>query len=171
MGSELKVGFLGAGKMASALARGFIKAGLVSADRVIASDPVENARAHFASEVGGKPSPHNSDVLKFADVVFLAVKPDHVADVLTEARPQFTERHLLVSIAAGVPIARIESLLGTGARIIRVMPNTPALVGASASAFAVGQAARAEDAALVQRLLLAVGVAYQVKESDRKSVV
>lgn len=165
MGSELKVGFLGAGKMASALARGFIKAGLVSADRVIASDPVENARAHFASEVGGKPSPHNSDVLKFADVVFLAVKPDHVADVLTEARPQFTERHLLVSIAAGVPIARIESLLGTGARIIRVMPNTPALVGASASAFAVGQAARAEDAALVQRLLLAVGVAYQVKES------
>lgn len=165
MGSELKVGFLGAGKMAAALARGFAKAGLVSVERLIASDPVESARTHFANEVGAKPSAFNPDVLKFAEVIFLAVKPDHVSDVLAEVRPQFTERHLLVSIAAGVPISRIESLLGTGARIVRVMPNTPALVGASASAFAVGKAARAEDAALVQRLLSAIGVAYQVKEA------
>jgi pyrroline-5-carboxylate reductase len=165
MGSELKVGFLGAGKMAAALARGFVNAGLVTPDRMMASDPIENARTHFASEVGGKPTAFNPDVLKFAETIFLSVKPDQVSDVLSEVRPQFTDRHVLISIAAGVPIARLETALGAGARVVRVMPNTPALVGASASAFATGKGAQPQDAALVQKLLSSVGVAYQVKES------
>lgn len=165
MGAELKVGFLGAGRMAAALARGFAKAGLVKPQDMMASDPVESARAHFASEIGSKPTAFNPDVLKFAPVILLAVKPDHVTEVLVEARPHFTERHLLISIAAGVPIPRLESALGSGARVVRVMPNTPALVGASASAFALGKNANAEDAALVQKLLTSVGVAYQVKEA------
>src|SRR4029077_4715653 len=86
-------------------------------------------------------------------------------DVLAEARPHFTEKHLLISIAAGVPLARLEGALPPGARVVRVMPNTPALVGASASAFAPGQAAQPEDAQLTQKLFSAVGVAYPVKES------
>jgi len=165
MGSELKVGFLGAGKMAAALARGFTKAGLVSADRIIASDPVESARSYFSKELSSKTSAANADVLKFAEIVFLAVKPDQVNDVLADIRGGFSERHLLISIAAGVPIPRIEGALGATARVVRVMPNTPALVGASASAFALGKNARPEDGALVQKLLSAVGVAYQVKEA------
>jgi pyrroline-5-carboxylate reductase len=165
MGSELKVGFLGAGKMAAALAKGFIKANLVSADQIVASDPLETARTHFSKDTSSKTSAANADVLKFADVLVLAVKPDHVGDVLSEVRGNFTERHLLISIAAGVPISRIESVLGAGTRVVRVMPNTPALVGASASAFAVGNGARTEDATLVQKLLSSVGIAYQVKES------
>jgi pyrroline-5-carboxylate reductase len=71
----------------------------------------------------------------------------------------------LISIAAGVPITRLESALGDGARVIRVMPNTPALVGASASAYALGKSARPEDGELAQRLLSSVGVAFAVKES------
>ena len=165
MGSELKVGFLGAGKMATALARGFIRAGLVNASSMIASDPIEASRSHFAQETGTKPIAFNPDVLKFAGVIFLAVKPDQVNDVIAEVRPAFTERHVLISIAAGVPISRIESALGGGARVVRVMPNTPALVGESASAFALGKGASTEDGALVQKLLSSVGVAYQVKES------
>jgi len=165
MSVELKVGFLGAGRMAAALAKGFVQAGLVSADRIIASDPLESARTQFSKDVSAKTLASNPDVLKSADVLFLAVKPDQVNDVLADIRPHFTERHLLVSIAAGVPISRIESVLGTNMRIVRVMPNTPALVGASASAFALGKGTRPEDGALVQRLLLSVGVAYQVKES------
>ena len=70
----------------------------------------------------------------------------------------------MISIAAGVPLAKLEALLSAGARVIRVMPNTPALVGASASAFALGAAATREDAALTERLFSAVGIAYEVKE-------
>ena len=165
MGSELKVGFLGAGKMAAALAQGFLRAGLVTASSVIASDPIESSRTHFAKDIGSRTTALNPDVLKSADILFLSVKPDHVNEVLAEVRPNFTDRHVLISIAAGVPIARIEAVLGTGARIVRVMPNTPALVGASASAFALGKGAHSEDAALVQKLLSSVGVAFQVKES------
>jgi pyrroline-5-carboxylate reductase len=165
MAPELKIGFLGAGKMATALAKGFVHAQLVRPEDLIASDPIEAARQAFAREVGGKSTAFNPDVLQFAKVIVLAVKPDQVNDVLGEVRRNATEKHLFISIAAGVPIARIESNLSAGARVIRVMPNTPALVGASASAYALGKGAQPDDGALAQKLLLAVGVAYQVKES------
>ena len=165
MSSALKLGFLGAGKMAAALARGFIHAGLVGAADVLASDPYEAARAAIGKDSGIKTTASNSEVLKFANVILLAVKPDQVNDVLAEARAHFSEKHLLISIAAGVPLARMEAALPAGARVIRVMPNTPALVGASASAFSPGKSATADDAQLAQKLFASVGVAYQVKES------
>ena len=165
MDSNLKIGFLGAGKMATALAKGFAQAGLVAAGDMIASDYLEVARSHFANEVGAKVTSLNPDVLKSAQQIILAVKPDQVNDLLSEIRAGFTERHLLISIAAGVPLAKLEAGLPAGARVIRVMPNTPALVGASASAFALGKAAAPGDAQLVQQLFSSVGVAYQVKES------
>jgi len=164
MGAELKIGFLGAGKMASALAKGFAAAGLVKPAAILAADPIEAARASF-KEMGANTTAFNPDVVNFARVIFLAVKPDQVADVLREIEPHFTDEHLLISIAAGVPISKLESALRTGARIVRVMPNTPALVGASASAFALGSSARPEDGSLVQRLFSAVGIAFQLKES------
>jgi len=165
MSSALKLGILGAGKMAGALARGFVSAGLATADSILASDPYEGARAAIGKDARIKTTAANSDVLKFADVLVLAVKPDQVNSVLAEARPLFTDKHLLISIAAGVTLARMEAALPAGARIIRVMPNTPALVGASASAFAVGKSATVDDAQLVQELFSSVGVAFQVKES------
>ena len=161
----MKLGFLGAGKMASALARGFIQAGLASTETIIASDPYEAARSSIAKEAGIKTTTTNADVFKFANVIILAVKPDQINDVLVEARPHFTDKHLLISIAAGVPLTQMESALPAGARVIRVMPNTPALVGASASAFSPGKSATGDDAKLAQTLFSAVGVAYQVKES------
>ena len=102
--------------------------------------------------------------MKFATVLILAVKPHQVAGVLEEIRGSFTKKHLLISIAAGVTLAKLEAGLGAGARAIRVMPNTPALVGASASAFASGKSALPEDAALVQKLLSIVGLAFAVAE-------
>jgi pyrroline-5-carboxylate reductase len=165
MATQLTIGFLGAGKMATALARGFICAGLVGPKDVIAGDPHDAARKRFAGEVGGETTASNADVLKFANVLILAVKPGHVADVLTGLRGEFTNGHLLISIAAGVTLEKLEGALPTGARIIRVMPNTPALVGAGASAFALGKNATATDGELAEKLLSAVGVAFQVKES------
>ncbi|MEK7674573.1 MAG: pyrroline-5-carboxylate reductase [Verrucomicrobiota bacterium] len=165
MSSNLTIGFVGAGKMASALAAGFIRAGLTRPEQILASDPVESARGNFSQTVGAKTTAFNPDVPAFAHVLLLAVKPDQVSDVLREIRGQFSEKHLLISIAAGVPLAKLESALQPGARIIRVMPNTPALIGASATAYALGKAATAADGQLAQRLFSAVGVAYQVKES------
>jgi pyrroline-5-carboxylate reductase len=161
----MKLGFLGAGKMASALAKGFIHAGLATGDSIIASDPYEAARTSIAKDAGIRTTASNLDVLKASEVMILAVKPDQVSAVLAEAHPQFTGKHLLISIAAGVTLARMESALPAGAKVVRVMPNTPALVGASASGFALGKAAGTEEAQLVQKLLSAVGTAYQVKES------
>ncbi len=165
MASKLTIGFLGAGKMATALAKGFVRAGLITSKQILASDPSEAACASFAKEVESKTTAFNPDVVKAMQVLILAVKPDQVSGVLGEIRDCFTEKHLLISIAAGVTLTKLEQLLGDGTRIIRVMPNTPALVGASASAFAANKAALPADIELAQKLFSAVGVAFQVKES------
>jgi pyrroline-5-carboxylate reductase len=164
MPSKLTIGFLGAGKMATALAQGFIRAKLVAPKQLIASDPVSAATAAFAKEINAKTTSSNAEVAQFADVLILAVKPDQVTGVLGDIREQFTEKHLVISIAAGVPIAKMESALGGNARVIRVMPNTPALVGASASAYALGTFARAEDGDLAQKLFSSVGLAFPLRE-------
>lgn len=165
MSAKLTIGFLGAGKMASALAKGFLNAKLIKPGQLIASDVYAGARTAFTVATQAKATDSNREVLAFANVLILAVKPHQVADVLKEIRTDFTEKHLLISIAAGVPLAKLEGGLASTARLIRVMPNTPALVGASATAFALGKAATAEDGALAQKLFSSVGLALAVKES------
>jgi pyrroline-5-carboxylate reductase len=161
----LNIGFLGAGKMATALARGFVNAEIVFPREIIASDPFDTARKTFAREIGAKTVAANVDVAKFANVLILATKPDQVSAALAEISGAFTKNHLLISIAAGVTLAKLETALPAGARVIRVMPNTPALVGEGASAFALGKSATGADGELAKTLLSAVGVAFQVKES------
>src|SRR5258708_5399549 len=165
MATPLKIGFIGAGKMATALAKSFVHAKLVAAKEIIASDPHEAARKNFARELDSKITASNIEVAKFANILILATKPDQVADALAEIRSAFTKNHLLISIAAGVTISKLEDALPSGARVIRVMPNTPALVGEGASAFALGKNATAADGELAKKLLSPVAVALQVKES------
>jgi pyrroline-5-carboxylate reductase len=165
--ATLKIGFLGAGKMATALAKGFIHAKLATSKEIIASDPYDAAREHFAKETGAKTTDSNVEVAKFAEVLILATKPDQVAAALAEIQNTLKSKknYVVVSIAAGVTIAKLESALPAGGRVVRVMPNTPALIGESASAFATGKNATTADGELAKKLLLAVGVVYQVKES------
>jgi pyrroline-5-carboxylate reductase len=165
MSTKLTIGFLGAGKMATALAKGFMGARLVTPGQVTASDPSEPARLSFAKETGARVLSSNSQVVAFAKVLVLAVKPDQVHYVLDEIRGDFARDHLLLSIAAGVPLSKLEGGLPDGARVIRLMPNTPALVGASATAFALGKHARTEDGHLAQKFFSAVGQVFQLKET------
>jgi pyrroline-5-carboxylate reductase len=161
---EVRIGFLGAGKMATALARGWISAGLLTPGGCRASDPVAAAREAFATETGGTAGASNSDVVEASDVLLLAVKPQNMAEVLADIGPVVGPRHLIVSIAAGVTLGRLAAALGNDRRLVRVMPNTPCLVGASASAYALGDAVTPDDIALVERLLNVVGIAFRLPE-------
>lgn len=159
-----RIGFIGAGKMATALAKGFISAGCCSAADVSASDVVPAARAHFVAETKAAAASGNAEVVAKSDILFLAVKPQNMAAVLAELKPLLQPGHLVISIAAGITLSTIETGLGAARRVIRVMPNTPCLVNASASGYALGSAATAEDGATVERLLSAVGLAIPVPE-------
>jgi pyrroline-5-carboxylate reductase len=160
---EQTIGFIGAGQMARALAAGFVRAGLVRGEQIVAADPVAAARDQLGSAVPqARIAAGNADVVGAADLVILAVKPQQIPAVLEEIGPHANGK-LVVSIAAGVRLATLASRL-SDARLIRVMPNTPCLIGQSASAFALGPKATDADAALVRQLLEAVGRAYRVDE-------
>jgi pyrroline-5-carboxylate reductase len=166
----LKVGFLGAGQMAGALARGWLTAGLVAPSGCKASDPFPDARSRFQQQTGCPATADNKEVVSACDVLVLAVKPQTIPALLREIGPAVTVRHLVISIAAGVTLGRLAEGLPAGARLVRVMPNTPCLLGASASAFAAGPAANCDDAALVEKLFNAVGKAFAVPESQLDAV-
>jgi len=159
-----RYGFIGAGNMAEDLMRGFISSGVASKDKIIASEVIADRRDWIAANLGVATTASNIEVAERSDVLVLAVKPQVVDAVMRELAPALSGRHLLVSIAAGVTISALESYLDKAVRVVRVMPNQPCLVGASASAFALGRSATADDKALVQKLLDSVGVAYPVEE-------
>jgi len=150
--------------MATALARGLLAAGFAAKKDLVASDVLPEARRAFAAETGAGVVDSNAEVLDRSDVVVLAVKPQQMQDVLHEARKHLRAEHLVVSIAAGVKLESLAKALGEKTRMVRVMPNTPCLVGRGASAYALGGAATAEDGQLVERLLSTVGIAVPVPE-------
>jgi pyrroline-5-carboxylate reductase len=150
--------------MATALIRGMVRARLAEANRIVASDPLPAARAALAAEAAIRVFDDNLPVLGESDVVILAVKPQSMKDVLTQIRPWITNEHLVVSIAAGVPLTALSDGLGPDRRIVRVMPNTPALLGVGASAYTLGAGVSSADEILVRSLLEAVGRAVCVPE-------
>ena len=158
-------GFIGSGKMATALIKGMIRAALAPADSICASDPLPTARTILQSETGVNIFDSNLEVARRSDVLVLAVKPQSMREVLSELRPKVTAEHLVVSVAAGVTIASIDEGLRARGRIVRVMPNTPALVGEGASAYAMGPRTIGEDEALVKGCLESVGRAVRVPET------
>ena len=162
--TPLAIGFLGAGQMATALAKGWTQAGLLDVATSIASDPYEAARDRFTQATRIRSTTSNVDVVTASTVVVLAVKPQTIHAVLSEIRSHLTPNHVVISIAAGVTLAQLSHALGSETRLIRVMPNTPCLLGESASGFAVGSAATPADAALVAKLFSSVGQAFAVAE-------
>jgi pyrroline-5-carboxylate reductase len=164
MALQQTFGFLGAGRMATALAGGMTKADLVKSRQLIASDVVPDALKAFSKTTGGKVVKENVLVIRKATVVVIAVKPHQVLEMLGELAEEVTSKHLFISIAAGISLAQLENALGKKAHVIRVMPNTPALLGEGASGFSRGQRATAADAKLAAQVLGAVGLAVEVPE-------
>ncbi len=149
--------------MASALVRGVLQAGVLAPESLWASDWYFQAAEALATETGLRAVRSNAEVAAVCDTLLLCVKPQDVPAALESLRPELSGK-LVISIAAGVSLATLEAAAGAGARIVRVMPNTPALVHRAASAYALGTTATLEDAATVEKLFGAVGFVGQVKE-------
>jgi pyrroline-5-carboxylate reductase len=160
----MKIGFLGAGNMAEALMKGIMQAGLAKAEDITCSDVIGQRREYITKAIAVRSTADNVEVARASQVIILAVKPKDVDPVLRELRQHLSGDHLLISIAAGITIDFIEKRVEKDVRVVRVMPNQPCLVGASASGFSMGGSVKKEDRQTVQRILESVGVAFEVEE-------
>ena len=161
---DRRIAFIGAGNMASALVHGLLSSGVAARERIVATDVRAEALAELHEKHGIATTPSNATAASASDLLVLCVKPQVLPAVLAELRGQLTAQALVVSIAAGVPTVVIERGLGPGVRVVRAMPNTPALVLAGATAIAKGSAATAADLALARALFASVGVVEEVEE-------
>jgi pyrroline-5-carboxylate reductase len=161
-----KIGFIGAGNMAGALIRGFLKSQRYKPDDMWVSDPVDSQvrRLKRAHRVDG--TRDNRLLVKQSQTVVLAVKPQMMAAVLEEIRAEATPKKLFISIAAGFPLRRLETGLGGQARVVRVMPNTPVLVGRGISVAVAGSKATPADLKQTLKLFKTVGEAVSITGED-----
>jgi pyrroline-5-carboxylate reductase len=159
-----KVGFVGAGNMGEALIKGLVTANLVPPETIAATDVRAERAEQMARQYGIRAVADNGTLVRDCDVVVLAVKPQIMAPVLREIAPALTGRPLLISLAAGVSTATIQGVVGRYQRLIRVMPNTPALVLEGATAIARGAELLAEDLETAQEIFAAVGKAVVLDE-------
>ena len=165
-----RFGFIGSGKMASALIQGILRSGLATTKTVTASDVAEDAREKLRKQAGIRVTESNEEVVKSSDVVVLAVYPQVVLNVLPEIAALVTDNHLIVSIAAGITTKQLLDGLGGPRRVVRVMPNTPALVGAGAAGYCLAGTATEADGKSVAEFLGVVGRAWQVEERHMDAV-
>lgn len=167
---EHRIGLVGAGNMAGALIRGLIASNTVDAAHIRASD-VRGERLDELSKMHGiECGTDNVALVRWANVVLLAVKPQVIDRVITEIAPALGSEHLVISIAAGVPIAVIEARIPNGTRVVRAMPNTAAIVLAGATGIAAGRHATTPDTALARTLFDAVGRSVVLDESALDAV-
>jgi pyrroline-5-carboxylate reductase len=164
------IGFVGAGQMARALAGGFVTGELADSSQIRACDPSEVALQQFQAALPDASTAADNAEVAACDVVFLAVKPQHMATVLADLRCKLSADQLVVSIAAGVTIDTLQAGLAPGVRIVRVMPNTPCLIRKGACGFSLGATATSEDGQLAEQMLREVGVAIQVDEKHLDAV-
>ena len=164
----MKILFIGAGKMATALAAGIVKHNIHPASELLAVDVFAPAREAFTKTTGIQCVENAADYVKEAETILLAVKPQ-VAPEAVAALPPLREGTLVISICAGIPLAKLSSWFHTE-KIIRVMPNTPLMVGKGASCFALGVQADAACAKIAETILGSLGIARQVTEDQLDAV-
>lgn len=160
--TNLSVGFLGAGMMASAIMDGLVNKGVTTRDKIACADPYIGT-VEKKSEQGYFASQNNADICKRNnDVIIICVKPQYVVDVCKDIVAAGGDA-VIISVAAGVTLQTLQDNL-PGRRVVRVMPNTACLVGESASGYALGSLAEAKDKKVVETIFGSVGLAVEQKE-------
>ena len=169
-----KIGFIGGGNMAEAMIKGLLSASFIEAKNVFVSEPSEAKRDTLHAEYKIKVSADNRELVKKCDIVILAVKPQIVQKVLRDIASLVGRDKLVISIAAGVPIAIMDDVLRGGKNkkfsIVRTMPNTPALVQEGVTAIASGEHVRKIDVKIAHRIFEAVGRTVDVEEDQLDAV-
>uniref|UniRef100_A0A5F8GNE7 Pyrroline-5-carboxylate reductase 2 n=1 Tax=Monodelphis domestica TaxID=13616 RepID=A0A5F8GNE7_MONDO len=164
----MSVGFIGAGQLAFALARGFTAAGILASHKITASSPdMDLPTVSALRKMGVKLTHHNKETVRHSDILFLAVKPHIIPFILDEIGSDIKERHIIVSCAAGVTISSIEKKLTAfqpAPKVIRCMTNTPVVVREGATVYATGTHALVEDGRLLEQLMSSVGFCTEVEE-------
>ena len=160
------IGFIGAGNMATALISGLINSNH-NASKIIASSPEDEHLVRLSSDFGVQTTSNNQEVLKIADLVILAVKPNIIETLMNEIKNEVVDQDIpIISIAAGVKIKKLESYFGESSRIIRAMPNTPASIMEGVTAISPNKNALSEDIENAKLLFKCVGIVTEIKEKD-----
>jgi pyrroline-5-carboxylate reductase len=167
--SERTIGFVGGGNMAEAMIRGLLRGKVFAPENVIVSGPRDERMRELRGTYGIRGTLDNREAAK-AQIVVLSVKPQILSRVLDEISDAIDPEALVISIAAGVPVAAIQARLASGTRVVRGMPNTPALVDAAATAIAGGEHARESDLEDARRIFDAIGITVILEESQLDAV-
>lgn len=170
-GKMKKIGFIGCGKMASAIIKGLINTGFVESSQILATQVDEKGLEEKSKELSIEILLDNKALVQRADVIFFAVKPNQIVAVLEEIKPYVSLEKLVVSIAAGISTKKLAENLPLNSRIIRVMPNTPALVGEGMSAIFGGDFATQNDVEYVQSLLSSIGKCIILESESQMDIV
>ncbi|MBR5637311.1 MAG: pyrroline-5-carboxylate reductase [Pseudobutyrivibrio sp.] len=167
----MKIGFIGAGNMGSSMIGGVISSGTVEPQDVMASDIFQATLDELSEELGVNTSISNRDVVEFSDVIIIAVKPQYLPDAINGIKDMDFSDKVVVSIAAGQSLAHLKELFGKELKLIRVMPNTPALVGEAMSALSPNELVSEEEIEIVVELFESFGKAEIVPEKLQDAVV
>jgi pyrroline-5-carboxylate reductase len=168
--TDKRIAVLGAGNMGLALIRGILASPWGRRSRLVASHPKAAKAAAIRKELGLRVEASNREAASKADIVILAVKPQILEGVLAEIRPAVTKQHLVVSIAAGFPTARIEAALPAGVAVVRAMPNVAAVVRLSATVLCAGSRARRRDMARARTIFESIGLVTELPEYQLDAV-
>ena len=165
----MNLGIIGCGKMGSALVKGAIKENAIDGQKVMVIDLVPELAQKLSNDIGATVAKTNDDLIKNADAILLCVKPQDMIS-LTDSFNKERSSKLFISIAAGIKIDDLEKSLKNDDRVIRVMPNTPAMIGQGASAQSKGKNATESDTEFVSKILNAVGISIEVPEKQLDAV-
>ena len=160
------IGFIGCGNMGSAMVGGLIESGFTNPNNIIVSTRTEESAKRLKDKYKVNVTTDNDEVVKNSDIVFLAVKPNMYSKVITELKSDSLKEKLIITIAAGITIDYMEKLLGNNARIVRTMPNTPALVGEGMSAICANSNVSKEELKLVLDMYNSFGECVEIEEKD-----
>lgn len=168
---KYNIGFIGSGKMAGAIIRGLLKSGFTTPENLLATQAEQEGIEEKKQVLGIDILLDNKILAQKSDVIFIATKPNQVVDVLKEISPFITSNKLIVSIAAGVRTEKLETNLPSKTRVIRVMPNTPALVGEGMSGMVGGKYATERDLEYIYELLSTIGKCIIVDDEAQMDIV